>query len=176
MWQQTHVPDNAAQGENDSRGECIFCNSRTEKPSLRRELWEQALKTGCVTRPEGSTQCSYSEKNTATKSPFDKGTGICSVMSKEVNYNVSRHQKLFKYVSDSGPSKIVHTIKNPIFHSQIHLLTFKNIPPACPHLEQSSSATTQLLQLNLLRFFYRSIESYQAKRTLLRAQKEEAKQ
>lgn len=54
------------------------------------------LKTGCVTRPEGAVI----QKNTATMSPFDKGTGICSIMSKELNYNVYRHQKAFKCVSE----------------------------------------------------------------------------
>lgn len=102
-------------------------------------------------------------------------------VSCQITMSHYKHQEGFKYVSDSCPCTKVHTIKkSALFHSRIHLLTLallcENIPPACPHLEQSCTATTQLLQLNLLRFFHRSIESYQAKRTLLRAQKEEDKQ
>lgn len=76
-----------------------FLQQQDRKPSRRRELWEQALKQA-VWPDLKEARSAVIQKNTATMSPFDKGSRICSIMSKELNYNVYRHQKCFECVSE----------------------------------------------------------------------------
>lgn len=72
------------------------------------------LKTGCVTRPEESTQCSYSEKHCHKVIFWQRHLDLqCHVKGGKLELQCLQTSK--RYVSDSGPCKIIHTIKNPIF-------------------------------------------------------------